>query len=283
MLAPVPIEKKPRSGVLWRLVGWTTQWWQANVVLGVSLVLTVVVGGALLNAAGEIYEAVSDHDGVAAFDRPLLDWILTIRTPALTGFVAWFSNTGGPVLQPLITGLIVVVICWRWRSWTPLVLAALASAGALAATVLGKDLVGRMRPPLVDAVPPFEVSPSFPSGHTLNATVVAGILCYLALHWFRTRGVRTLALALCVVYALAMGLSRVYLGHHWLTDVLAGWTLGTAWVLVVVTLHRIWLTARQRHGEQRWFAHLTDRERSRDDQELSTDSPTGGSGSTTSA
>ena len=77
---------------------------------------------------------------------------------------------------------------------------------------------------------------SFPSGHTLNATVIAGIVCYLLLHWFRTRGVRTLAIVIAALYALTMGLSRVYLGHHWLTDVIAGWLIGIGWVAVVITL-----------------------------------------------
>ena len=47
-----------------------------------------------------------------------------------------------------------------------------------------------------------------------------------------------------VVFALVIGLSRVYLGHHWFTDVLAGWLLGAAWLALVITAHRIYLTAR---------------------------------------
>ena len=50
------------------------------------------------------------------------------------------------------------------------------------------------------------------------------------------------------VLAVAMGLSRVYLGHHWLTDVLIGWTLGTAWLVVIVTGHRLALTVRRWPG-----------------------------------
>ncbi|HEX8627759.1 MAG TPA: phosphatase PAP2 family protein, partial [Catenuloplanes sp.] len=54
-----------------------------------------------------------------------------------------------------------------------------ATAGSLLMTVVGKGLVGRIRPPLADAVPPYETSPAFPSGHALNAVVVAGVIAYL--------------------------------------------------------------------------------------------------------
>lgn len=237
----------------------TQRWSQANVVLAVTLVVSLgfVVGATVL--AGEVYEAVAEADGIALLDRPLLDWILTVRSPGLDAVVAFYSNTGGPVLQPIITGVVLLFLAWRWRSRTPVVLALIAVAGSLVMTLVGKGLIGRARPPLSEAIPPFEHSPSFPSGHTLNATVIAAIVCYLMLHWFRTRGVRTLWVVLMTIYAVTMGLSRVYLGHHWLTDVVVGWLLGLAWVSVVIVLHRLWLLARSKHGEQRWTTMLTSR------------------------
>ncbi|HHV21587.1 MAG TPA: phosphatase PAP2 family protein [Propionibacterium sp.] len=246
---------------LGRLVLRTQRWSQANVVLAITLVVALgfVVGTTAL--AGEVYEAVAEADGIALLDRPLLDWILGVRTPRLDSAIAFYSNTGGPVLQPIITGAVALFLAWRWRSRTPVVLAAVASAGALVMTLMGKTLVGRGRPPLEEAIPPFEHSPSFPSGHTLIATVIAGIVCYLLLHWFRTRRVRLVWIALLSLYAVTMGLSRVYLGHHWLTDVVVGWLLGLAWVSVVVVLHRLWLVARAKHGEQRWNTMLGDRDR----------------------
>lgn len=231
----------------------TLNWAHANVVLAVTLVVLLGVVVAATKLAGEVYEAVAEADGIALIDRPLLDWMMSVRTPTLNSAITFYTNTGGAVWQPIITGLVVFFIAWRWRSWTPVVLMVLAVAGSLLLTLLGKDLVGRARPPLADAIPPFEHSPSFPSGHTLNATVIAGILCYLLLHRFRTRGMRTFWVIVLAIYALTMGLSRVYLGHHWLTDVVAGWLLGLAWVAVVIALHRLWLIARERHGEpQRW-------------------------------
>lgn len=103
----------------------------------------------------------------------------------------------------------------------------------------------RHRPPLTEAVPPYLLSPSFPSGHTLNTTVVMGVTAYLLLRRQKRPGVRWATVAALAAWALAMGLSRVYLGHHWLTDVIAGWTLGLAWVTLLVSAHRLFLTVRR--------------------------------------
>jgi undecaprenyl-diphosphatase len=106
-------------------------------------------------------------------------------------------------------------------------------------TIAIKSLVGRDRPPLAEAVPPYESSASFPSGHTLNAVVITGILVYSTLLIVRTRRARWLAVIIGGTYAVLIGLSRVYLGHHWLSDVIGAWLLGLAWLLVVIVAHRV--------------------------------------------
>jgi membrane-associated phospholipid phosphatase len=132
-----------------------------------------------------------------------------------------------------------------WRRWSPAVLVVVTMLGSLVLTVAGKAAVTRARPPHVDAVPPYEFGFSFPSGHSLNAVMLAGIVAYLLLRRLRRAWARRLTVALATAYAVAMGLSRVFLGHHWLTDVLVGWVLGLAWLNVVITAHRLFLTLRR--------------------------------------
>jgi undecaprenyl-diphosphatase len=146
--------------------------------------------------------------------------------------------------MPIIAAVCVIAIAlWR-RSWTPVVLTLIAAAGSVTMTVVGKDMVDRARPPAALAVPPLEVSPSFPSGHTLNATVLTGVAVYLVLRRVESRRGRVAVVAAGVAFVLTMGLSRVFLGHHWLTDVMAGWAIGLAWALAVITAHRLLLTLR---------------------------------------
>ena len=94
-------------------------------------------------------------------------------------------------------------------------------------------------------MPPYEYAFSFPSGHTLNSTVIAGVVAYLLLRRLRTTWARALTVVLACVWAVVMGLSRVFLGHHWLTDVVFAWLLGTAWLALIITAHRLFLTVRR--------------------------------------
>lgn len=216
----------------------------ALLLLAVAMVLAV----AATMLAGEIYEAVSSGHGISLLDEPVLQWMVEARTPGFTAVVAVFSNSGGTLWMTIITSAAVAILCWRWKRWTPLVLMLLTVSGSLAMTVAGKRITDRTRPPQSLAVPPYETSASFPSGHSLNSIVIAGMFCYLLVSHLTSTLARAATITIGVLYAVAMGLSRVYLGHHWLTDVLAAWCLGIAWLTVVITAHRLWLTQHQDHS-----------------------------------
>ncbi|MWJ13413.1 phosphatase PAP2 family protein [Clavibacter michiganensis] len=214
-----------------------------------ALVITLLVGLALafgLSAiAAQVYDNVTDADGVAGLDKPLLAFMIGIRTPWLNDAATAYTDVAGVVIMPIIAVVTMLFLAVRRRSWTPIILVVAAGGGSLLLTIAGKDIVGRARPDLADAVPPYETSPSFPSGHTLNAVAIAGILAYLLLLRQHRRVTRVLSIAVAVVFAVTIGISRVYLGHHWFTDVLAAFFLSGAWLAVVITAHRLYLTARR--------------------------------------
>lgn len=222
-------------------------------VLGTHGLLLVTLAAGLVPAlllalvAGGVYEAVAEEDGVAVLDHPVLAAAKSMRSPGLDTALTWFTNLGGTVGLPLLAAVAVAMLC-RWqRSWTPLILTASAAAGSLLMTVAGKALVGRSRPPLSDAVPPYEYSDSFPSGHSLNSMVVAGTIAYLLVVYLGSRRARIITVLTAAVFVVAMGLSRVYLGHHWLTDVLVAWSLGLAWLAILITVHRLLRVRRLRN------------------------------------
>ena len=217
----------------------------AHAVLIVTAIVGLVLAVGLTVASGSIYEAVVDNDGIAALDQPTLDQAVHQRTETKARVVTWFTHLGGPVGMTVIAAVITVVMVWRWRSRTPLILMVIAVAGSLILTTVGKNLVGRARPPLDYAVPPYEYAFSFPSGHALNSTVIAGVVAYLLVGRLRTLWAKVLTVVVAVVWAVAMGLSRVFLGHHWLTDVAVAWLLGGAWIALLITAHQLFLATRR--------------------------------------
>ncbi|MEU5432604.1 phosphatase PAP2 family protein [Streptomyces sp. NPDC020719] len=112
-----------------------------------------------------------------------------------------------------------------------------AAAGALAVLALGQAVrhglmaaIARPRPSVADwATHTHPSGYSFPSGHATTAALTAGLVAAAVLSRSRSTGAR-LAVALVLVWGAAVGLSRVYLGVHWLSDVVAGWLFAAAWL-----------------------------------------------------
>lgn len=194
----------------------------------------------LLAACILIFRHIADEVGegdTRAFDRSV---IYALRTPGdpgrpigpdwLNTAVIDFTALGSITLLSLLV-LIVCGLFLSLKRWREALLLLLASGGGLILTDLLKTVFQRDRPPLVlHAVP--AMNASFPSGHaTLSATVFL-TLGVLIGHFADSRRVRVYALTMAVVLAVLVGCSRVYLGVHWPTDVLAGWVVGAAWALL---------------------------------------------------
>jgi len=212
----------------------------AAVGAGIALLLTWI--------AEEIYDSVKAADGLSSLDEPVLELAVSLQTPHNVAIAQFITNLGGSIGLTVITVVIVVIMTVRWRSRTPVLLLSIGTAGSLLMTAVGKDLVGRARPPVTSAIPPYETSPAFPSGHALNNTVVACLVAYLLLLHLTSLLWRIVSMALAVLWFVTIGLTRVFLGYHWLTDVIAGWLLGLAWTAMVITCHRLYLTVRREHS-----------------------------------
>ncbi len=215
-----------------------------------TLAITGAVGAAvfvaLLAASAAVYDAVADSDGVSGLDQPVLQAMIALRTPGNEYWVTAFTNLGDTPSMVVLTLVLTGLALWRWRRRSIAVLVVVASTGSLVFTAAGKAVVGRKRPPLAFAVPPYEYAPSFPSGHTLNSTVISLTLAYVVVWLGRRWWIRGLSVLAAVCWSVAMGLSRVFLGHHWLTDVIFGWLFGLAWLALVGTVHRILVVLERR-------------------------------------
>src|SRR5262249_7247677 len=123
--------------------------------------------------------------------------------------------------------------CWRRRLAAALILV-LASLLSMVFVEVAKELVRRPRPQqVVGTWDPSRPSFAYPSGHAFNSTAVY-VMVALLIGGRRGR----MAVAVAVTVAVLVGLTRLYLGVHWLTDVLGGWAGGAGWALLWVWLER---------------------------------------------
>lgn len=200
----------------------------------------VPVASAAVAVAGTLgviglADSATESDGLAAFDPEFTAEAVSSRTPVLTALARALTFIGDvPVLVTLM--LIAALLLWRWTlSLRAPALLLFAMAGSAALTSGLKALIERKRPGITYVLGPIDNGFAFPSGHTLNSTVFFATLAGLLWVGLRSYGARTAVAAGALLLSVGIGLSRVYLGYHWATDVLAGWTVAITW-LALVTL-----------------------------------------------
>ena len=183
------------------------------------------------------------HDLDQGTAEGLHTWALS--RPGAVGFLSGVSA----VLHPQVLRVVAVAAAgWlalrRQRRLAVWVLVAALGSGVID-TVL-KDLVRRARPALPHPVA--EASGySFPSGHALGTMVMFGVALLLVLPLLRRRAARVSAWVVAVVAVALVGFSRVALGVHYVSDVLAGWLVGLGWLTVTVAVFESW---RRSHGRR---------------------------------
>jgi undecaprenyl-diphosphatase len=193
-----------------------------------------VAVAAMLGVTGvQLADVVMDNGGRIGGDESVLSWIVGHRDAALTMIAQVITTVGATPTLAAMAGLVVALLLWRGQR-PEAALVAVTTAGAAVLVVVTKQVVGRARPPLADQLV-VETNQSFPSGHTLGATAVLGVLTVVALGYIGSRRARALTVWAGGALIVLIGLSRLYLGVHWATDVLAGWLLGGAWLAVCVT------------------------------------------------
>jgi undecaprenyl-diphosphatase len=207
---------------------------QPGEYLGLHLTVGLVVSIAALWLFGGVTEDVIHHDPLTRFDVTLLEWFHAHTTRTGLGIFAAISLLGSPLAITALGVLISIVLVVR-RSWLVLIgwVAALAGAGVL--DILLKHIIQRPRPPYATAFL-YNYSFSFPSGHAMGSLVAYGMLAYLiVLFWTSRWQTRVAVVSVTGLLILAIGVSRLYLGVHYFSDVIAGFAAGVLWLSACIT------------------------------------------------
>lgn len=179
--------------------------------------------------ADEVFEG-----DVAAFDARVRNAVHAFSSPALTALMRAFSLIGDQGLIAVFAAAVVVFLLLRWRRATLWLV--FSVAGALVLDLALKNAYHRPRPaPFFGGLPH---SYSFPSGHALFSFCFYGVLAGVLSARLRSPGLKVLVWALAAVLIAAIGLSRIYLGVHYPSDVLAGYLAAAVWVSSLVAADR---------------------------------------------
>jgi membrane-associated phospholipid phosphatase len=214
--------------------------------------LTLALGLVIITLAAAVFgalaEEVTTNARITVLDVQLAHWFHAHATPGFTRAMLLVTHVNG-----LVGTSIMAVALALWfhrrglRDWLFLTLAAVP--GGLLLNILLKHVFQRARPTFDDPLVTLETF-SFPSGHTAACTVFYGLLaCWLARR-LAPGPMRALAVAACVAMVALVALSRMYLGAHYLSDVLAAAAEGCAWLATCMLAAGAW---RRRHaaGEAR--------------------------------
>jgi undecaprenyl-diphosphatase len=198
-----------------------------NRIFILSLILTVILVVVVQMGLSQSF----DRWGVEFF-RETANPANALGGESTKTLIMWLTHTGDSKFLAVIS-IIVGVGLYRKYGRQYAARAIAAFFGSFFLTAVLKAAFGRMRP---DIVPQFveATSASFPSGHTLRSTVVYFLVAFFFLQGQNITASRKAVIALAGFMIIMNGLSRIYLGVHWPTDVFAGWLMGACWVLICI-------------------------------------------------
>jgi undecaprenyl-diphosphatase len=225
------------------------RWLPASITAESGTLVTLLAAASALLAFAVIAEDVLEGE-THGFDERLLrafrnpnDLADPIGPPWFEIVMRDITSLGSTTVLTIVTLAAVFYLIMDGKRASAALVAVAVSGGALLSYVL-KFGFDRSRPDLVAHL--VEVSTlSFPSGHAMGSAVTYLTLGALLARTQPRRRIKIYVLAVAVLLTLMVGISRVYLGVHWPTDVLAGWCAGSAWALICWTV-ALWL---QRRGD----------------------------------
>jgi len=218
---------------------------------GLPLTLLVLAFGYLLALFAGIVEDVVTADSVVALDHAVAQLVAKFRAPELIPPLIWITALGRGSVIALLLAVAWAILWLLRRPWLTVPLL-VSSLGASAFTWLGKFAFHRPRPGESVLL---ETTYSFPSGHATIAVAFYGFVGYVLAHSARRWTTKVNLSFLAGVLILLIGLSRILLGAHYLSDVWAGYLVGALWLILAISLSE-WLTVK---GKLVWQAPVEPR------------------------
>ncbi len=206
---------------------------------GPGLTLLIIITAGLLLTLSSLFLFLKLRSEVlekefANFDLQILHLFYNYRSPELTASMTFITHLGDNYMAVICIGLIVLLCAKKHYRESTLLVFVLGMSGIINRLI--KYLIQRPRP---DFFPLLTLKDySFPSGHAMHSLVFYITLAYLVFHFTKNKKLSLLVLGLAIIVVLLIGISRIYLGVHYPTDVLGGYLGGICWFTSVLLVQK---------------------------------------------
>jgi membrane-associated phospholipid phosphatase len=221
-----------------------------KVYLGLHVTVSFVVCALAVWIFAALVDAVLENDSIVNFDVIAAAWIHERVTMFGLRVFQVITDIGSPIVV-LLLAVAMAIWCWQRRERVLAIGIVTICAGAALLDRVLKAVIHRDRPEFGN---PFlhGHSYSFPSGHAFGSVVAYGLLAYLFITFYRpARNARRLIQGIFATLILAIGISRIYLGVHYPSDVIGGFAAGIAWLSICLTGIRLARERSSRGGDAR--------------------------------
>lgn len=194
---------------------------------------------SLLSLIPFLYYAIigyTDWTGITEMDYKIGAFFYDLRNPVLTKFAIYVTDFGDTITIIAITFILVLflLVLQKWQTGLWLGLSVAVGAGGLNAII--KNIYQRPRPDQIEHLVE-QGGYSFPSGHSMASLILYGSILFLFLKITKNRQLKWLLGFIMTVLIVAVGLSRIYLGVHYPSDVIAGFSLGLSWLCMTIAIY----------------------------------------------
>ncbi|SDB35402.1 undecaprenyl-diphosphatase [Flavobacteriaceae bacterium MAR_2010_188] len=203
-------------------------------IITLLLALFIVVGG--VNLFIELTDTLTT-DTLAEYDRVITDYVISYRDPLLTKYFRFVTEVGDLYGYIVVFGIVVIIAGIIYKRWGYVSRIAFVLIMASVSNVILKRFVDRARPGIEHLVSVETLS--YPSGHAMSAMAFYGFVMFLFYRFKMNHFLKFLIIFLLGILILSIGLSRIYLGVHFPSDVVGGYLAGFIWVVFCVLVFDI--------------------------------------------
>ncbi|KJJ38249.1 phosphatase PAP2 family protein [Aequorivita vladivostokensis] len=203
-------------------------------IITVIVALIIVIGG--INLFIELTDELKD-ELLPQYDQAITDYVISFRTAALTKYFIFITNIGDLYGYLIVLAISSFISYFFFKRWRGVVQTIFVLVVASLSNVILKRFIDRARPGIEHLVSVETLS--YPSGHAMSAMAFYGFVIYLFSRFKINIFLKTLIIILLVFIILNIGISRIYLGVHYPSDIAGGYIAGFIWVVFCILIFNL--------------------------------------------